>query len=82
MRRINIIKNNNINTVSFKNESDLFDYIFFNIQTKYDTGLTNADKSKKIANLIWNLNVGKSIKFFEHTFSIQSKARVGNQLVI
>ena len=37
---------------------------------------------KAIENKIWNLNVGKSITYFNHQFSIQSKARVGNQLVL
>jgi len=35
-----------------------------------------------MADAIWNLNVGKSVNFFNYTFSIQSKARVGDHLVI
>ena len=61
MKKINIIKDNNITTITFRKKSDLMDYIFFNIQVKKENGTPDASKSKEIANLVWNLDYAKEL---------------------
>lgn len=61
MRRINIVKDNKITTITFREKSDLIDYIFFNIQVKQESGTPDASKSKEIANLVWNLGYAKEL---------------------
>ena len=76
MRRLNIVKDGNIETKSFLEKSDFISFIknhnaiyFYDFKEILD-----------VANNIWNLNVGKSLKIWGYTFSINSKRRVGNQL--
>ena len=76
MRRLNIVKDGKIETKSFLEKSDFISFIknhnaiyFYDFKEILD-----------VANNIWNLNVGKSLKIWGYTFSINSKRRVGNQL--
>ena len=76
MRRLNIVKNGKIETKSFLEKSDFISFIknhnaiyFYDFKEILD-----------VADNIWNLNVGKSLKIWGYTFSINSKRRVGNQL--
>ena len=78
MRRINIKYNNKLETNSFDNVRDFENYI----ETTF-----NFDSPDECANFVWDLNVGKCLEmnssyFGIVRFSIQSKARVGNQLVL
>ena len=73
MRRINIKSKTKIVTKSFNKIEELNHFLF------YHCHCFNFDNlSKKI----WELNVGKSLEDNGIRFSIQSKARVGNQLVL
>ena len=76
MRRLNIVKDGKIETKSFLEKSDFISFIknhnaiyFYDFKEILD-----------VADNIWNLNVGKSLKIWGYTFSINSKRRVGNQL--
>lgn len=73
MRRVNIKISDKIITKSF------FDKDQFKLFVANDLGLIDYHG---IANKVWDLNVGKSFTYFGHRFSIQSKARVGNKLVL
>ena len=81
MRRINIRYNNKIDTKSFAEKKDFIKYLsssnFFIVK-----GNQIFHAVYKIADDVWNLNVGKSVEFFGYKFAIQSKARVGNQFVL
>jgi len=78
MRRVNISVDTDRVTKSFLNKSDLVAYI----KTHTDFRDIHPYIHLTMADAIWDLNVGKSVNFFNYTFSIQSKARVGNHLVI
>jgi len=78
MRRINISVDTDRVTKSFMNKSDLVSYI----KNHNDFKDIHPFIHLSMADKIWDLNVGKSVNYFNYTFSIQSKARVGNQLVI
>lgn len=73
MRRINIKNKTKIVTKSFNVIEELAHYLFYNCHC-----FNTDDLAKKI----WDLNVGKSLEDNGYRFSIQSKARVGNQLVL
>jgi len=78
MRRINIRKNGKIITITCKEKRDLFVELQAN---KFFNGLIlDLSNISEFTNKLWNLNVGKSIKCWGYTFSINSKRRVGNQL--
>lgn len=79
MRRINITINNARITKSFQTKGKLIRFLRGNEMFLFSEISNNVFD---IADKIWNLNVGKSITYFNHQFSIQSKARVGNQLVL
>ena len=75
MRRVNISHNNKRQTISFNTKQEFQNFVCFNtIHTEHN--------SDYVAEKVWDLNVGKSFTSDGYTFSIQSKARVGNQLVI
>ena len=71
MRRLNIVKDKKIQTLSFLTKKDFVKYLRSNL---------DFHGVFKIADDVWNLNVGKGITYFGYTFSINSKRRVGNQL--
>ena len=73
MRRINITINNKIITKSFEDIDQFRKYIV------NDLGLLDFNV---VAISVWDLSVGKSYSYCNHKFSIQSKARVGNHLVL
>lgn len=73
MRRINIKIQDQLITKSF-DDQDQFELFVAN-----DLGLIDYHG---VATKVWDLNVGQSYTYFNHRFSIQSKARVGNQLVL
>jgi len=73
MRRINIKHNDKMVTKSFAEKKDFIRYLRGNLM---------FHAVFKIADDVWNLNVGSSVEFFGYRFAIQSKARVGNQLVL
>jgi len=75
MRRVNISHNNKRQTISFNTKKEFQNFVCFNtIHTEHN--------SDYVAEKVWDLNVGKSFTSDGYTYSIQSKARVGNQLVI
>ena len=78
MRRINISKGDTRVTSSFYNKDEFVSFLSNHKDSKtfYIYGLYN------IANDVWNLKVAEPYSLNGYTFSIQSKARVGNQLVI
>ena len=78
MRRINIVKDKKIETRSFVEKSDLVTFIKNHNSIYFYDFKEVLDASENI----WNLNVGSSVEFFGYRFAIQSKARVGNQLVL
>lgn len=73
MRRINIKTNGTLVTMSFQTKEQFVDYLD-------NRGCANI--SNYTADKVWDLNVGTSFKVLDFTFSIQSKARVGNHLVL
>ena len=75
MRRINIKHDSKIKTISFDTKQELQDYVWSNVPCHQFTFDYVADQ-------VWDLNVGKSFNVDGYTFSIQSKARAGNQLVL
>ena len=77
MRRINVTLNNVRITESFQTKGKLIRFLRGNEMFLFSEISNNVFD---IADKIWNLNVGKSITYFNHQFSIQSKQRVGNQL--
>ena len=77
MRRLNIVKDKKIETKSFLNIDDLAEYL-----DKLNPPATNfiLNYNFGIAEKIFDLNVGKSLYFFDWKISVNSKRRVGNQL--
>ena len=73
MRRVNIKTNGTLVTMSFQTKEQFVDYL---------NGRGFANVSNNTADKVWDLNVGTSFKVLDFTFSIQSKARVGNHLVL
>jgi len=73
MRRVNIKTNGTLVTMSFQTKEQFVDYL-------KNRGFANV--SNNTADKVWDLNVGSSFKVLDFTFSIQSKARVGNHLVL
>jgi len=73
MRRVNIKTNGTLLTISFQTKDEFVDYL-------KNRGFANV--SNNTADKVWDLNVGSSFKVLDFTFSIQSKARVGNHLVL
>ena len=71
MRRLNIVKDKKIQTLSFVTKEDFVKYLRSNL---------DFHGVLKIADDVWNLNVGKSLYFFDWKISVNSKRRVGNQL--
>jgi hypothetical protein len=76
MRRVNIKYNDTIQTKSFLNEKEFLKWI------KGSGSIELNQAHKKVIKYVWNLNVGEKIEFFGWRFSIQSKARAGNHLVL
>ena len=76
MRRLNIVKDGKIETKSFLEKSDFISFI----KNHNSIYFYDFKEILDVANNIWNLNVGKSLKIWGYTFSINSKRRVGNQL--
>jgi len=76
MRRINITVDTDRITKSFANKSDLVSYI----KKHDDFRDIHPFIHLNMADTIWDLNVGKSVNYFNYTFSIQSKQRIGSQL--
>ena len=75
MRRVNISRENKRQTISFNTKQEFENFVWFNtICTKHT--------SDYVAEKVWDLNVGKSFTSDGYTYSIQSKVRVGNQLVL
>lgn len=73
MRRVNIKTNATLITMSFQTKEQFVDYL-------NSRGFANV--SNNTADKVWDLNVGTSFKVLDFTFSIQSKARAGNHLVL
>ena len=76
MRRINIKKDDKLITKSFYDKEDFRKWLRQTCVVHLHYFID------QMCNEIWNLNVGKSITYYGFRFSIQSKARVGNQLVL
>ena len=76
MRRLNIRINGKIETKSFIEKSDLISFI----KNHNSIYFYDFKEILDVTDNIWNLNVGKSIKCWGYTFSINSKRRAGNQL--
>ena len=77
MRRINIKTQNKLITKSYDNKSD------FILDLKFILNFPLHEIYRfNLADIIWDLNVGTGYSCFGYRFSIQSKARVGNQLVL
>jgi len=71
MRKINILTHNNkIQTISFNIKKDLLNFICFN------TTISKEHSTDKVANIIWNLNVGSMYFCCGYRFSIVSKREV------
>ena len=86
MRRINITVNNSTRiTKSFINIVDLEDYLLTILNVKNLSQEIMGFICEEVAEKIWDSSVAEKV-ISEHFpncfFSIQSKARVGNQLVL
>ena len=75
MRRINIRNSNKIITKSFYSKDDFKSWLRKHIKVCLHYFLD------QVADEVWDLNMGKSISYYETTFSIQSKRRSGNVLM-
>ena len=75
MIRVNIRKDNKIITKSFFNKDDLKKWLRQNVVVHLHYFID------QMTNEIWSLNMGKSLSYYDYTFSIQSKRRSGNILM-
>lgn len=73
MRRVNIKIQDKIITKSFFDEDEFRRFV------ANDLGILDFNV---VTIKVWDLKVGESCTFAGHRFSIQSKARVGNKLVL
>ena len=79
MRRINIKHKDTMVTKSFETKGKFIKFLRGNEMFLFSEVSNNVFD---IADNVWNLNVGSGTEFFGFRFAIQSKARVGNQLVL
>jgi len=73
MRRINISKGDTRITKSFYDQDEFRQFVV------NDLGLLDFNV---VTIIVWDLKVAESYTYCGYKFSIQSKARVGNQLVL